>query len=172
MGRRNSRSHCVANRTESITSNTKCFKFSTTHYIFLIFCLVKEIIRRTSFTSFSDIWVYSFITSFNNIFKVRTRKIFFKRGRMRKNINHRLKYFIISGISTVTRSSRHFTIFSKCRKTCFFSKFFYFSKTSSFSLFNAFYKFFPIISISIVYSIIYLSTKIYILCNSLLSFII
>ena len=80
--RRNSRTDCVTHRTECITSNTKRFKFSTTHNVFLICSLVKEIIRRTSFSKFSKFWIYNCISVMYNIIKVRTRKIFLKRTRV------------------------------------------------------------------------------------------
>ena len=116
--------NCITNRTEIITSNTKTFKFSTTHSIFLIISLIKNIINTTTFSSFSyfsNITVLiNFISSINNIIKIRTRKNFFKVLFIRKNIKHTIKNFIISSISCILFWSiiliifmlLYFTIFS------------------------------------------------------------
>ena len=68
----NSRLNCITNRNKSITSNTKCFKFSTTHNIFLIISLVKEVIRTSSVTYFLNYRINNFITCIDNIIKIRT----------------------------------------------------------------------------------------------------
>ena len=98
----NTRMNCITYRTESISSNTKRFKFSTTHYIFLISSLVKKIIRTSSFTNFFNYRVHNFITSCNNAFKVRTRKVLFKRFISLQNMNHIIKKSIITSFTSIS----------------------------------------------------------------------
>ena len=98
----NMRLNCITYRTESISSNTKCFKFSTTHYIFLISSLVKKIIRTSSFTNLFNYRIHNFITSCNNTLKVRTRKVFFKRFIIFKNMNHIIKKSIITSFTSIS----------------------------------------------------------------------
>ena len=97
----NTRTNCITYRTESISSNTKRFKFSTTHYIFLISSLVKKVIRTSSFTNFFNYWIHNFITSCNNTLKVRTRKVLFKRFISLQNMNHIIKKSIITSLTTI-----------------------------------------------------------------------
>ena len=138
---RNMRTNCITYRTESISSNTKCFKFSTTHYIFLISSLVKKVIRTSSFTNFFNYWIHNFITSCNNTLKVRTRKVLFKRFISSQNMNHIIKKSIITSFTTIFISKIFiFTKFFTTLKTIFSS---YIIKSSSFvnSFFNSFLKF-------------------------------
>ena len=121
----NMRLNCITYRTESISSNTKCFKFSTTHYIFLISSLVKKVIRTSSFTNLFNYRIHNFITSCNNTLKVRTRKIFFKRFIILKNMNHIIKksiitsftsisiFYILSQILFITHNTKLFSSFIK-----------------------------------------------------------
>ena len=101
----NMRMNCITYRTESISSNTKCFKFSTTHYIFLISSLVKKIIRTSSFTNFFNYWIHNFITSCNNTLKIRTRKVLFKRFISSQNMNHIIKKSIITSSPTIVTNN-------------------------------------------------------------------
>ena len=98
----NMRMNCITYRTESITSNTKRFKFSTTHYIFLISSLVKKIIRTSSFTNFFNYRIHNFITSCNNTLKIRTRKVLFKRFISFQNMNHIIKKSIITSFTSIS----------------------------------------------------------------------
>ena len=97
----NTRTNGITYRTESISSNTKRFKFSTTHYIFLISSLIKKVIRTSRFTNFFNYWIHNFITSCNNAFKVRTRKVLFKRFISSQNMNHIIKKSIITSLTTI-----------------------------------------------------------------------
>ena len=120
-----SRSYSITNRTESITSNTKCFKFSTRHSIILIFSLVNKVIRSSILTSnLSRSSSINSITSFNQIIEVRTRKIFFKTIFMRKNSFHAIKHFVLTSTLTILLYSRKFTKLFKRHKTNIFSSFF------------------------------------------------
>ena len=137
----NTRTNGITYRTESISSNTKRFKFSTTHYIFLISSLVKKVIRTSSFTNFFNYWIHNFITSCNNTLKVRTRKVLFKRFIRLQNMNHIIKKSIITSFTTIFISKIFiFTKFFATLKTIFCS---YIIKSSSFvnSFFNSFLKF-------------------------------
>ena len=108
----------ITNRHKGITSNTKRFKFSTTHNIFLIFSLVNKIITTTTITNTLNNIIHNIITCIDNIFKLRLTGVLFKSFIRLKNTKHIIKYTIVTSLTTILFfNTISFTKFFTTKKT-------------------------------------------------------